>query len=187
MRRIIQEVSPDRVAVLDHDRYYYDLAHLSLDERAAVNFDHPSSLETSLLCRHIDDLVDGRPVEKPIYDFATHRRTDRTELVEPRSLIIVEGILVLAEPELVRRMDIRVFVDADDDIRLARRIRRDIEERGRSLDSVLLQYEASVRPMHMAYVAPSRRNADLVIPRGGHNEIAIRVLVSHLQARILQS
>jgi len=179
--RILERLGPDRVAILDHDRYYYDLAHLSQEERARVNFDHPESLETALLCRHIDDLVDGRAVEKPVYDFTTHRRTERFERVVPRSLIVVEGILVLAEPELVRRMDLRVFVDADDDIRLARRIRRDVAERGRSVDSVLDQYEATVRPMHLQFVAPTRRIADLIIPRGGHNEVALAVLTSYLE------
>lgn len=185
MRRVIEAVGADNVSVLDHDRYYYDLRHLSVEERAQVNFDHPSSLETPLLCRHVDELLAGRAVEKPIYDFARHTRTSETERVEPRPLLIVEGILVLAEPDLVRRMDLRVFVDADDDIRLARRIRRDIGERGRTLESVLMQYETTVRPMHLAFVAPSRQAADLVIPRGGFNEIAISVLASHLQARVL--
>jgi uridine kinase len=185
MRRVIEAVGAFNVAVLDHDRYYFDLKHLSAEERAKVNFDHPSSLETTLLCRHLDELIAGRAIEKPIYDFSRHTRTEETERVEPRPLIIVEGILVLAEPELVRRMDLRVFVDADDDIRLSRRIRRDIEERGRTLDSVLVQYETTVRPMHLAFVAPSRHEADLVIPRGGYNEIAIGVLASHLRSRVL--
>ncbi len=181
LQRILDRLGPGRVAILDHDRYYFDLAHLSQEERALVNFDHPASLETTLLCHHIDDLLEGRAVDKPVYDFTTHRRTERVERVEPRSLVVVEGILVLAEPELVRRMDLRVFVDADDDIRLARRIRRDVAERGRSVDSVLDQYEATVRPMHLQFVAPTRRIADLILPRGGHNEVAVAVLTTYLE------
>lgn len=181
LERILERVGPERVAILDHDRYYFDLAHLSQEERARVNFDHPSSLETTLLCRHIDDLLAGRAVQKPVYDFTKHRRTDRFEVVEPRPLIVVEGILVLAEPELVRRMDLRVYVDADDDIRLARRIRRDVAERGRSVESVLDQYEATVRPMHLEFVAPTRGKADIIIPRGGHNEVAVAVLTTYLE------
>jgi uridine kinase len=181
LERILERVGPERVAILDHDRYYFDLAHLSQEERARVNFDHPSSLETTLLCRHIDDLLAGRAVHKPVYDFTTHRRTDRVEVVEPKPLIVVEGILVLAEPELVRRMDLRVYVDADDDIRLARRIRRDVAERGRSVESVLDQYETTVRPMHLQFVAPTRGKADIIIPRGGHNEVAVAVLTTYLE------
>lgn len=181
LQRILDRLGAERVAILDHDRYYFDLAHLSQEERAKVNFDHPASLETTLLCRHVDELLEGRAVDKPVYDFTTHRRTERVERVEPRSLIVIEGILVLAEPELVRRMDLRVFVDADDDIRLARRIRRDVAERGRSVDSVLDQYEATVRPMHLQFVAPTRRIADLILPRGGHNEVAVAVLTTYLE------
>jgi uridine kinase len=181
LERILERVGPERVAILDHDRYYFDLAHLSQEERARVNFDHPASLETTLLCRHIDDLLAGRAAQKPVYDFTTHRRTDRVEVVEPKPLIVVEGILVLAEPELVRRMDLRVYVDADDDVRLARRIRRDVAERGRSVESVLDQYEATVRPMHLEFVAPTRGKADIIIPRGGHNEVAVAVLTTYLE------
>lgn len=181
LQRILERLGSDRVAILDHDRYYFDLAHLTQEERALVNFDHPASLETTLLCNHVDELVEGRSVEKPVYDFTTHRRTDQVERVDPHSLVVVEGILVLAEPELVRRMDLRVFVDADDDIRLARRIRRDVAERGRSVDSVLDQYEATVRPMHLQFVAPTRRIADLIVPRGGHNEVAVAVLTTYLE------
>lgn len=181
MARLLDAVGPESLAVLDHDAYYYDLSHLTVAERAGQNFDHPDSLETSLLCTHLDELKAGRAIQKPIYDFTTHARTGETVRIEPRPVVLVEGILVLAEPELVDRLDLRVFVRADDDIRLVRRIRRDIAERGRSVENVLSQYERTVRPMYQKFVAPSMRHADVIVPRGGHNQPAIDVLIGYLK------
>lgn len=180
LRRIVDAFGASRIAVLDHDSYYRDLEHFTLEERAAFNFDHPNALETELMRRHLDELLGGRAIAKPVYNFKTHRREERTQRVEPRPVLIVEGILVLAEPLLVERMDIKIFVDAADDVRLVRRIRRDLEERGRSIDSVLDQYERTVRPMHIEFVEPSKRRADVIIPRGGHNSVAIDMILARI-------
>ncbi len=181
VERVVAGCGADCVAILDHDAYYKNLSDLPLEERIAQNFDHPDALETSLLCQHLDRLKAGETIQKPVYDFTLHLRTDRTQPVEVRPVIIVEGILVLAYPELVDRLDLKIFVHADDDIRLSRRIRRDIVERGRSIDAVLTQYEHTVRPMYLEFVEPSIRNADIIVPRGGHNRLAIEVLVGHLK------
>jgi uridine kinase len=181
LQRIIREFGADPIAVLDHDAYYEDLSHLSPEERAQFNFDHPDALETDLMREHLDRLVEGTAVEKPVYDFTTHTRREETETVEPRPVIIIEGILVLAESMLEERMDIKIYVDAADDIRLMRRIRRDIQERGRSIEGILRQYERTVRPMHLEFVEPSKRAADIIIPRGGHNRVAIQMVMSRIQ------
>jgi uridine kinase len=181
LQRIIRAIGSDPIAVLDHDAYYKDLSHLPPEERSQFNFDHPDALETDLMCRHLDRLVAGEAIEKPVYDFTTHTRRDQTETVEPRPVIIIEGILVLAEAALEDRMDIRIYVDAADDIRLMRRIRRDLEERDRSIEGILRQYERTVRPMHLEFVEPSKRQADVIIPRGGHNRVAIQMVMSRIQ------
>jgi uridine kinase len=181
LRRIVGALDSDRIAVLDHDAYYEDLSHLPPDERSSFNFDHPDALETDLLRRHLDRLVQGQAIEKPVYDFTTHTRADETETVEPCSVIILEGILILAEPILEEVMDIKIYVDAADDIRLMRRIRRDIQERDRSIEGVLHQYERTVRPMHLEFVEPSKRNADVIIPRGGHNHVAIEMVLARIE------
>jgi uridine kinase len=181
LNHIIEEFGSDPIAILDHDAYYRDLAHLSPEKRARFNFDHPDALETSLMREHLDRLIEGEPIEKPVYDFTTHTRHDQTETVEPRPVIIIEGILVLAESALEERMDIKIYVDAADDIRLMRRIRRDMQERDRSIEGILRQYERTVRPMHLEFVEPSKREADIVIPRGGHNEVAIQMVMSRIQ------
>jgi len=165
---------------IEHDAYYRDLAHLAEHERAKINFDHPASLESSLLAEHLRELRAGRAVEVPIYDFAAHTRRAVTRHVEPARVIIVEGILVFAEPELREQLDIKIFVDTDADIRLMRRIRRDLEHRGRTFQSVRDQYYATVRPMHLEYVEPSKRWADLIIPEGGDNRVALDVLLGAL-------
>src|SRR5690606_35223363 len=151
IRRIVDAFGPERLVLLDHDAYYRDLSHLSFEERVAFNFDHPDALETPLMRAHLDRLLVGEPIEKPVYNFKTHTREAATVRVVPRPVIVVEGILVLAEPLLVERMDIRLFVDTADDIRLVRRIRRDMQERGRSIESILDQYERTVRPMHLEF------------------------------------
>jgi uridine kinase len=171
---------PGRAAVIEHDAYYRDQAHLELAERARCNYDHPSSLESDLLASHLSALREGRAVDVPIYDFANHTRKAETRHVEPARVIIVEGILVFTEPLLREQMDIKIFVDTDSDIRLIRRIRRDLEQRGRSFQSVRDQYYATVRPMHIEHVEPSKRWADLIVPEGGDNKVALDVLLGQL-------
>lgn len=169
-----------RCVTIEHDAYYRDQRHLSLEERVTINYDHPASLESSLLATHLRELRSGRVVEVPIYDFATHTRRIDTRRVEPSRVIVVEGILVFTEPALREQMDIKIFVDTDPDIRLMRRIRRDIEQRGRTFQSVRDQYYATVRPMHLEYVEPSKRWADLIIPEGGDNRIALDIVLGRL-------
>jgi uridine kinase len=186
LNHIIGEVGPDPIAILDHDAYYRDLSHLSPEKRARFNFDHPDALETALMTEHLDALIKGEAIEKPVYDFTTHIRAEKTETVAPRPVIIIEGILVLAESSLEERMDIKIYVDAADDIRLMRRVRRDLQERDRSIEGILRQYERTVRPMHLEFVEPSKREADVIIPRGGHNQVAIQMVMSRIQ-ELLQS
>ena len=165
---------------IEHDAYYRDQSHLPADERALINYDHPAALENALFAHHLRELRAGRAVEVPIYDFATHTRRRETRPVAPARVILVEGILVFSEPALREQMDIKLFVDTDPDIRLIRRIRRDLEERGRTFQSVRDQYYATVRPMHIEHVEPSRRWADLIIPEGGDNDVALDVLLGQL-------
>lgn len=176
-RVMIRELAPTPVAHLSHDAYYRDMAHLTFEDRAVQNFDHPDSLETELLVEHLDALRDGRSTETPQYDFGTHSRRRVTHRVDPAPVILVEGVLILADPELRDRLDLAIFVDTSADVRLARRLRRDVEERNRSPISVLDQYEATVRPMHEAFVEPSRHHAHIILPEGGHNEVGLRILV----------
>jgi len=169
-----------RCVTLEHDAYYRDQGHLPPDERARINYDHPASLDTSLLVDHLRQLRSGQAVEVPLYDFATYTRRPETRSVAPARVIIVEGILVFAEPALRDQMDIKIFVDTDADIRLMRRIRRDLEHRGRTFQQVRDQYYATVRPMHIEHVEPTKRWADLIIPEGGDNRVAIDVLLGQL-------
>ena len=186
LTRLVNELGSQTVTVLDHDAYYRDLSHLTLAERAQTNFDHPDTLETDLLVSHLDLLLEGRTIEKPVYDFAAHTRSNHCEFIGPRPVILVEGILVLADPALVSRMDIKLFVDAEADVRLSRRIQRDLVERGRSIDSVLEQYENTVRPMYLQFVEPSKRVADVIIPRGGHNMVASDLIVTKIKALLAE-
>jgi len=180
-RAIYDRVGRDRIEWISHDSYYRNFDAHSPEERAKINFDHPDSLETELLTRHLDVLMKGSSVEVPVYDFATHSRKTETQRVEPRKVIIVEGILVLAEPELRKRIDIKLFVDTPADIRFVRRLVRDIETRGRSLTSVVDQYMTTVRPMHEEFVEPSKRHADLIIPEGGENQVALDAIISRVE------
>lgn len=179
---IIRALGLRHIAVLDHDAYYHDLSLLPEEDRLSANFDHPDALDTSLMVAHLDMLLAGNAVEKPVYDFNSHVRLTETVTVEPKPVIIVEGILVLTQPELVRRMDIKLYVEADPDVRLIRRIRRDIEQRSRSIESILDQYERTVRPMHLEFVEPSRQLADVIIPRGGRNQVAIDMILARLRS-----
>jgi len=180
-RAIYDRVGKERIEWISHDSYYRNFEGLNPEEKHHINFDHPDSLETELLARHVDVLVKGSAVEVPIYDFTTHSRTLDTHRVEPRKVIIVEGILVLAEPELRKRIDIKLFVDTPPDIRFMRRLVRDIKTRGRSVESVIEQYMTTVRPMHEEFVEPSKRYADLIIPEGGENLVAIDAIIARVE------
>lgn len=182
VRRIVESLGPDDVTVLEHDRYYRDRNDLRLEERAALNYDHPDSLETDLLVRHVTELRAGRAIAAPTYDFARHARQPNTETVDPRRAIIVEGILIFTDAALRSLLDVKVFVDADDDTRFIRRLQRDISERGRTLPSVIDQYLGTVKPMHLDFVEPSKRYADVIIPRGGHNAVAIDMLLTLIRS-----
>jgi uridine kinase len=177
VRRIIDSIGLNEVAVLDHDRYYRDRNDLRLEERAALNYDHPDALETDLMVRHVHELKAGRPVEVPSYDFTRHARLATWEMVPPRRAIIVEGILIFTDAALRALMDIKVFVDTDADTRFIRRLQRDVAERGRTMASVIEQYQSTVKPMHLEFVEPSKRYADLILPQGGHNAVAVDLLL----------
>ena len=178
---ILQRVGPDRISFLQHDAYYKDLSGLPPIQRAEVNFDHPNSLENELLIKHILQLKKGQAVEVPIYDFSSHSRTDRTFTVQPRSVILVDGILIFAELSLRDLFDVKIFVDTDSDLRFIRRLQRDIAERGRTTESVVRQYMSTVRPMHLDFVEPSKRYADVIIPEGGFNAAALDMVVARIE------
>ena len=184
--RKIHEAFASRVAFIDQDSYYRPLDHLNLEERREVNFDHPDAFDTDLLVAHVKSLKAGTSVEKPVYDFVTSTRQPRTVAVNPADLILIEGILVLHMEALRQEMDVRIFVETEDDVRIIRRLTRDIKERGRDFDHVIHQYFRHVRPMHMAFVEPSKRWADIVVPHGGNNEIAIDMLVGAIKARLVK-
>lgn len=172
------------VMTMDMDSYYRDLSHMTLEERRDVNFDHPDAFDAELFVDHLETLKRGETIEKPIYSFAQSVRESHTQTVHPSPIILVEGILVLGMSEVREVLDARIFVDTDDDIRIIRRIERDVTERGRSLESVIQQYVTTVRPMHLSFVEPTKRYADIVIPHGGNNDVAIRMVVSDLKARL---
>jgi uridine kinase len=178
--KLAAAMPPGRCVIVDHDSYYRDQSHLSFEERTQVNYDHPASLESSLLAEHLTALRAGRAVDVPIYDFTNHTRKRESRHVEAAPVIIVEGILVFVEAALRDQMDVKIFVDTDPDIRLMRRIRRDLEQRGRSFQSVRDQYYATVRPMHIEHVEPTKRWADLIVPEGGDNRVALDVLLGRL-------
>jgi uridine kinase len=178
---ILDRVGRDRIALLRHDAYYRDLGHLPMDERRATNLDHPDAFDNGLFAEHLDRLLAGEAVEVPTYDYATYERLSGTEPVAPRPVILTEGILIFADAALRDRMDIKVYVDTEGDLRLLRRLRRDVAERGRSVDSVLGQYEGTVRPMHLEFVEPSKRWADVIIPHGGRNQIAIDMVTARVE------
>jgi uridine kinase len=182
--RILESVSADEVVFIQQDLYYCDLKDMPLDYRGAANFDHPDAVDNELLINHLKKLHAGEAVELPIYDFRTHSRLPATTRIEPKPIVIVEGILIFAEPRLLEQMDIKVFVDTPDDIRFIRRLRRDIAERGRTVDSVIEQYMATVRPMHVQFVEPSKRFADVIIPEGGHNLVSIDLISGKIRERL---
>jgi uridine kinase len=181
---ILERVGAEHIAIIPHDAYYKDLAALSPAMRAQINFDHPDSLETSLLIQHIQQLRSGQLIDIPVYDFKTHTRTPQTIHTEPKPVVMVEGILIFIEPGLRELLDIKIFVDTDADIRFIRRLQRDIEERGRTSESVIHQYLETVRPMHLEFVEPSKRYADVIIPEGGMNRVALDMLVARIQSML---
>lgn len=180
-QEILKRVGVTRIAYLQQDSYYKDLTGLDRAQRDEVNFDHPNSLETELMIQHIASLRHLNPIQVPIYDFATDSRTGETFTVEPRNVILVEGILLFVDPDLRKIFDVKIFVDTDSDVRFIRRLTRDITERGRSTESVIHQYQTTVRPMHLEFVEPSKRYADVIIPEGGHNVAALDMVVARIE------
>ena len=175
------------VVMIRLDDYYKKLDHLTLDERRKVNYDHPTSYDVSLLCEHLKMLQEGKAINKPTYDFVIHNRSDVTEIINPAPVIILEGIMTLAIPEICEMCDIKIYVDTADDIRFIRRLKRDIKERGRSVESVIEQYTSTVRPMHLLFVEPSKKYANIIIPEGGHNQAAIDLVSTKIIDLILKA
>jgi uridine kinase len=182
VEKILERVGVDHIAYLQHDSYYKDLSGLPPAMRRDINFDHPNSLETELLIKHVEMLRDNQPIEVPIYDFSTDTRTTQTYTVVPRRVILVEGILIFTEPDLRKLFDVKLFVDTDADVRLIRRLHRDITERGRTTESVIKQYMETVRPMHLEFVEPVKRYADVIIPEGGFNTAALDMVVARIES-----
>lgn len=185
-KRIFDELGSDKVIIIQQDSYYKDMGHLTLEERTKQNFDHPDAFDHKLLITQLKALLEGKHIDQPIYDYTIHSRRKETRRIGEHVIIVLEGILILHDPELRKLMDIKVYVDTDDDIRLIRRIRRDVNERGRSLDSILDQYENSVRPMHLQFVEPTKRYADIIIPQGGYNVVAIDLLKTKIKALLAE-
>jgi len=180
-RTIVRELGSDRVVIIDQDSYYKNLEDIPFRDRDARNFDHPDAFDTELLKRHVRDLLDGRAIEQPMYDYTEYRRLTETRRIGDHLVVVLEGILIFVDPELRAMMDIKLFIDADPDVRFIRRLRRDLVERGRSIDSIIRQYEESVRPMHLQFVDPSKRHADVIIPEGGHNQVAIDLVQTKIR------
>lgn len=183
-RRLAASLDAAHVAFIDMDAYYRNFAHLPMEERRRVNWDHPEAVDIDLLVSQLEQLRAGFAVDKPVYDFITHTRSPRTERVASAPLVVIDGILLFADDRVRALCDVKVFVDADPDVRLIRRIRRDMTERNRPLDSILDQYLSTVQPMHLQFVEPTKRYADVIVPRGGHNEIAIEMLVARIRSRV---
>jgi uridine kinase len=185
-RRVVEALAEKNAAVVSHDWYYKDRPELSLEERAQLNYDHPDSIDTLLLVNHLQKLRGGESIERPTYDFATYSRLPEVIRIEPRPAIIVEGILIFESAPLRDLMDIKIFVDTDADIRFIRRLKRDVNKRGRTVESVIEQYTTTVRPMHLEFVEPSKRFADVIIPEGGHNEVGIDLVIQKIRSLISQ-
>jgi uridine kinase len=183
-RRLVECLDTTSVALIDMDAYYRNMVHLSLEERRRVNWDHPDAFDLDLLVTHLEALKAGTPIRKPSYDFVAHLRSDQTVDVQPADVVVIDGILLFVDPRVRELCDVKVYVDTDPDIRLLRRIRRDMRVRGRPLDEILEQYMETVRPMHLEFVEPSKRYADVIVPRGGHNFIAVDMLASRIRQRL---
>lgn len=181
-KEIFRSIHEKKIAVIEQDSYYKDQSHLTFEERVKTNYDHPFAFDNELLIKHLKDLLNNKPIEKPIYDFEKHTRKKETVVVEPRDIIILEGILILSEEEIRNLLDIKIFVDTDSDVRVIRRILRDIKDRGRTLDSVILQYMETVRPAHLQFIEPTKRYADIIIPEGGYNKVAIDIIVAKINS-----
>jgi len=179
---IYKDLGSDRVILLKQDSYYKDLSHLPLEQRHEKNFDHPDAIDSELLIRQVKELLDGQTVDGPVYNFVTHTRSKEIQSIGPHSIIVLDGILIFNNPELRKLMNIKIYVDTASDIRVIRRLRRDILERGRSMESVIEQYEESVRPMHLQFVEPSKRYADIIVPEGGYNKVAIDLIRTKIEA-----
>jgi uridine kinase len=182
VREIIRKLGKQQVTVIHHDSYYRDVSELTFEERTRINYDHPNSLETPLLVEHLNGLKMGMPAQVPVYDFADHNRTGETVTAQARKVVIVDGLLILWDADLRAMMDIKVYVDTDADLRFIRRLTRDIHERGRSADSVIEQYTTTVRPMHLEFVEPSKRYADVIIPDGGFNKVGVDMLLTKIKS-----
>jgi uridine kinase len=180
-RAILDALGGVDAAFIDQDAYYRDLKHLTYDERARFNFDHPDAFDTDLMVSQIEQLAAGKPIDKPTYDYSQHTRAERAERVEPRDVVLVDGIMLFVDPRLRALFDIKIYVDVPDDVRFIRRLQRDVAERGRTVDSIIRQYLSTVRPMHLEFVEPSRHWADIIVPEGGHNRIGIEMI----QARVV--
>ncbi len=179
-KEIFKAIEDENITIIEQDSYYKDQSNLSFEERVKTNYDHPDAFDNELLKTHLTDLLNGKAIEKPIYDFESHNRKKETIKVEPKDIIILEGILILFEKEIRDLLDIKVFVDTDSDVRVIRRILRDIKDRGRTLDSVILQYMSTVRPAHLQFIEPTKRYADIIIPEGGYNKVAIDLIVAKI-------
>ena len=185
-RKVAESLSGASVAFIDMDAYYRNFKELPMEERRRVNWDHPDAFDLELLAQHLDRLAAGEAIDKPVYDFVSHTRSDRIERITPTDVVVIDGILLFVDEAVRARCDVKVFVDADADIRLIRRIRRDMGVRGRPLDEILTQYLSTVQPMHQQFVEPSKRYADVIIPQGGHNAIAIEMIVAKIHRRLRQ-
>lgn len=186
-KEIFKSIPEANVAIIEQDSYYKDQSHLSFEERVKTNYDHPFAFDNDLLIKHLKDLLENKSIEKPIYDFEKHNRKKETVTVVPRDIIILEGILILSEAEIRDLLDIKIFVDTDSDVRVIRRILRDMKERGRTLESVILQYMETVRPAHLQFVEPTKRYADIIIPEGGYNKVAIDILVTKINSILTEN
>ncbi|MFL5613732.1 MAG: uridine kinase [Gemmatimonadaceae bacterium] len=183
-RNVAQALSTSSVAFIDMDAYYRNFTHVPLEERRQINWDHPDAFDWELLLAQLEALVSGRAIDKPVYDFVTHTRSETTIRIPAAHVVVIDGILLFVDPSVRDLCDVKVFVDADADIRLIRRIRRDVAKRGRSLDDVIDQYLTTVQPMHLQFVEPSKRYADVIVPRGGHNPVAIEMIVAKIGGRL---
>ena len=181
-KKLVELIKEENVAVIEEDSYYKDQSNISFEERVKTNYDHPFAFDNKLLIEHLKDLKSGKSIEKPLYDFELHNRKKETLLVEAKEVVILEGILILSEEEIRDLLDIKVFVDTDSDVRIIRRILRDIKERGRSLDSVIYQYMKTVRPAHLQFIEPSKKYADIIIPEGGYNDVAIDLIYQKIKS-----
>lgn len=185
--RLVENFGQDEISIIRHDNYYKSQDDIPFEERVGVNYDHPDAFESELLCKHIHALKKGKSVHVPIYDFTKHTRSDRFIVINPAPVIIVEGILIFAEPKLCDLMNIKVFVDTDADVRVLRRINRDVRKRGRTLESVISQYLSTVKPMHEQFVEPSKRKADIIIPEGGKNVVALEMLIQRIRSVLAEN